>query len=189
MNNTTARLLQSFNHVSLSIHMRNDLTAVSNKWHVEMSRATLLSWESSVTIKDITVHYSKHPFPSDNIWAALFVFVRTTCHTATPARGKTSPNTLSRGPPDLLHVNYSRSSFRHAARMIQRVSASVSVSQTLPFSLCVVQHCISLGYPLQDLNNTTSWWELGKIFVIHDTSPRTVCFVISRGILTCVIQY
>lgn len=42
--------------------------------------------------------------------------------------------------------------FSHSMRIIQCVSASVC--QTLPFSLWVVQHCVSLGYPPQDSNNT-----------------------------------
>lgn len=68
--------------------------------------------------------------------------------------------------------NCSQSLFNQCVGIIQCVSASVSVSvcQTLPFSLCVVQHCISLGYPPQGPNNTTSWWKLGEFFCCHDAS-------------------
>lgn len=70
--------------------------------------------------------------------------------------------------PTLLEAsqNCSQSLFNHSVKIIRRVSAfdSVSVCQTLPFSLCVVQHCISQGYPPQDSNNTTSWWKLKELF-------------------------
>lgn len=69
--------------------------------------------------------------------------------------------------------NCPRSLFNHCLRIIQRVSASVCVSvcRTLPFSLCVVQHCISPGYPPQGSNNTTSWWKLGEFFVVMTLLP------------------
>lgn len=48
---------------------------------------------------------------------------------------------------------------------------SVSACQTLPFSLCVVQHSISLGYPPLGSNKCTSWCKMGNILLsatLHD---------------------
>lgn len=164
--------------------MCNDLTAASNKWHVE---GNLRKW-SSAALEAGNRHFNQKTTPTclllklKHMGYSHFCFIRqffwvwTWCYKKTPLylflkrhyiifwslfpcpklkrhllRLKPQPELPLFPGTFLTHFTWeaapssSQSLFSHSVRVIQRVSASVC--QTLPFSLCVVQHCVSLGYP------------------------------------------
>lgn len=68
--------------------------------------------------------------------------------------------------PEAHLTHFHMSLFNHCMKIIQHVSVSIFLCKwrVLPFFLCAVQRCISLGYPPQETNNTTSWRKVGDVF-------------------------
>lgn len=161
--------------------MCNDLTAASNKRHVDGNLWSFTSWICCCRCAGLNCKW----WDGEHLLFKCRGRPGSGIHTFVGLEAKLEPPLFPGA--HLTHFtcvasqNCSQSLFNQCVRIIQRVSASVSVSvcQTLPFSLCVVQRCISLGYPPQGPNNTTSWWKLGEFFVVMTLLSCAVCSVIS----------
>lgn len=145
---------------------------------MEVERSSFTTRDFDVTVSNLTVNVntqlcSRHLFLIN--MALLEFSFHTLWDTKTGsylARLKPQLQQVCFPGPHLTHFtceasqNPSLSLFNHYVRIIQHVSASnsVSIQQALPFSLCVVQHCTSLGYPPQYSNNTTSCWKVEELF-------------------------
>lgn len=150
------------------------LQLISEMWRgIRGSGAASLS--GTVGVRDIAVNTSIFTTP----WISWLVFLYTTGHREWRLQ-------LFRLKPQLQQLPFPGAYLTHlcvwgfllfTVNLIQHVSASSSVSvwQTLPFSLCVVQPDISLGYPPPDLNKTTSWWKLWEALFFMMPFPCT-CF-------------
>lgn len=162
--------LQVLNQTVLSVWIRkcNDLTAASNKWHVEGNLwrySSITDW--NLDVRWSYVSYSEHlnfPFYFLQDYNPVILILE--------LQAEIFPEDLLTHFTREASWNCSHCWLNHCMKLIQRVSAqSLTLCETLPFSLCVAEHSISLGYPPQDSKKNTSWCRPGQIVLltrVHD---------------------